>query len=294
MRVNKDTKDRKPDLAEMSIGSLLASLKPGQLTALLAALSALLAIAWGFGAWTERVLSARNAQSGSIDRGKDVQTPRGRSLARQIARYGLTDIEDRDDPENLAPPPSVFRGARIEVLMTCVSCRRALDPDAKEIVGLLDRGIDVYMIVLNPASQEAAILLSKDRRSIQGDILQSYCLVERQQLLTRKNFHFGTYEQLPPYIGIMIDGDVAPRGAKPNASHSVVRIQPRTFARSHYEGPVFQFDKERAESHAIIDFFEEDFRAQWAGSKALRSEDVNGACANLERNQLTSKTPGDG
>ena len=190
----------------------------------------------------------------------------------KIRRCGLVDIEDRYQRKNSLPPEKIYDLVEREYFMLSISAFRTFDHDRKHIENLLEKGIKVYVLILNPNSEKLVSVLTEihNRVDIKGQIEAVIKIVDdiKQKLPNNKkeNLKLKFYDDMPTYLAVMIDGDIE-NNSPPN-NNGQIRIQPFFKFTSNHNGLIVQFKKRKSEV-SIFKNFSDDLREYWKHAKSL-------------------------
>ncbi|HTX92277.1 MAG TPA: hypothetical protein VMC09_13790, partial [Anaerolineales bacterium] len=194
-------------------------------------------------------------------------TMRGLSLSETIERVGLTDIENRDDQLYELPPNRFYEQAKREVFIAGPSLYMTFLKHVNIIHSLLATNKQVYIMILHPDSEDIPWLTKKEKRGIRDDIKATLRTIKEEGLLQKKSyFHIRFVRKVPPFIGVMIDGDISPKSAIPIDIDGQVRIQPNNIYVTGHKGLIIQLKKIPAlkdRPAGPFDFFSSDFRQLW-------------------------------
>lgn len=195
--------------------------------------------------------------------------PRGVRLLTSIKKYGLVDIEMRH-AEHILPPVEFYRCAKHELVVICGSCFNAFWEGDKLIHELVNRQVDVFVIMMSPESPDAHMFTSinKDYRS---EILKAIEYVIDRGLNTER-VHVRFVDSMPPYRAMMIDGDILGNPNRPiRDSDGQIRINPLC-ANPVNARTVVQFRKVPSGASSIdiapFDHFAGDIRSLWKAAKS--------------------------
>lgn len=191
-------------------------------------------------------------------------TLRGISLTEAITSAGLIDIENRSDIERALPPIQFYHLAQSEIVISAISAARTLDQHVAKLRVLLDKGLRLRMLLLDPRSYSANELSAIENRNIPEEIrLFGLDVIVREKLHIHPGFSIRLLRERPHFTAVMIDGDLESRGSSPSDEHGQIRIQPATMAKTQHAGIVIQLKKTSATIPGPFDYFAEDLRNQW-------------------------------
>ncbi len=200
---------------------------------------------------------------------------RGVNLLDAIESLGLSDIEERTDKLKPLPPEQLYDQAEREIALAGPSLYRTFDTDIKVVEKYLSSGRQLYTLVLHPNSPDVDRLSDIENHLIRPDLMN---VIEKVKRLRPqyKNFHIRFMPTLPPFIGVMVDGDVEPRG-NPIEINGQIRIQIRAEYQTLHEGVVVQFRKMANSVTRAFNYYAADMRKQWEKGIELDKvlEDLN-------------------
>ena len=198
----------------------------------------------------------------------------GVRLADSIAACGLIHMENRypDAPNSQLPDHAVYSRAQRQVALVGIALNRVVTEHTATLLGLLDRGVDIRLMVLHP-SGEAIKEYSRprDKRMERVDSAKHVQLtvqaVRDKGLHRRPNFQLRFLADLPSFTGLLVDGDIEPAGALPDDGHGVASVQPIGEFFHDRCGTVFSFRKRPGEKYCPYEYFAGDFRDLWATAR---------------------------
>jgi hypothetical protein len=192
-------------------------------------------------------------------------------ILNKIRRCGLVDIEDRNHRKNALPPEKIYDLVEREYFMLSISAFRTFDHDRKHIENLLEKGIKVYVLILNPNSEKVVSIFAKNNGvDIKKQIEEVIDIIDniKQKLPNNKkeNLKLKFYDDMPTYLAVMIDGDIE-NNSPPN-NNGQLRIQPFFKFTSNHNGLIVQLKKRKSEA-SIFKNFSDDLREYWKHAKSL-------------------------
>lgn len=193
-------------------------------------------------------------------------TMRDLPLGDAIERSGLVDIENRDDKQFELPPTKFYEQAKREIFITGPSLYRTFDKQSDFLNETLQKNIKVYMMILHPDSDDVKWLTDREGRAIQEDIKATIGTIKIMKFHKDPGFQIKFIMKLPPFIGVMIDGDISPKSKTPLDNNGQVRIQPNNIYVTGHKGLIIQLMKIPAindQPAGPFDFFSGDFREIW-------------------------------
>ncbi|OPZ87794.1 MAG: hypothetical protein BWY76_00290 [bacterium ADurb.Bin429] len=199
---------------------------------------------------------------------------RNQSMFRSIESVGLVDIENREDVSAPLPSEVYYTEAQREIMISGITAQRTFDQHLHIIQDALVKGKRVYILIIHPYGPGIKELSDTEGRDIHLEILQTINVILRNHLVQEPGFNIRFMKAKPPFIGVMLDGDVVPTGVEPNDKSAQIRIQPMTAHHTSHKGVVLQFRK-IASSAGAFDYFARDLRMQWASAI---SEDLSALC----------------
>ncbi len=202
--------------------------------------------------------------------------PRKVSLLEAIESVGLVDIENRNDRGLALPPEQFYDMAKHEIVITGVSTYRTFDQDIDLLHRILKAGKRLCILILHPDAEDVKLLSRPEfeDRDIRFEVVYVVSIAKRlsQQY---PDFHIRFMEKLPPFTGVMIDGDIEPAG-EPLDQEGQIRVQPRAAYKSQHQGMIVQLKKLVGVYTGPFDYFAQDMREQWRHAVRLEKlvEDV--------------------
>lgn len=193
-------------------------------------------------------------------------TMRGLPLGEAIERVGLVDIENRDDLRYELPPNRFYDQAKEEIFITGPSLYMTFHKHVDLIHDALASGKKIYAVILHPDSEDVQWLTSREKRGIQDDIKATIGTVREEGLYKHPGFQIRFVQKLPPFIGVMIDGDISPVSPEPKDEEGQIRVQPNTVHVTGHRGLIIQLrkiDEAPGRPAGPFDHFAQDFRGQW-------------------------------
>ena len=121
-------------------------------------------------------------------------------------------------------------------------------------------------MILHPDSEDIKWLTDREGRAIQQDIKATIGTVRILKFHENPGFQMKFIMKLPPFIGVMIDGDISPVSKTPLDNNGQVRIQPNNIYVTGHKGLIIQLRKIPAKNDqpaGPFDFFAGDFRQLW-------------------------------
>jgi hypothetical protein len=197
---------------------------------------------------------------------------RGIPVIQSIAEAGLADIENRSIAQNRMPPNELYDSIRDEVLISGLTLKYTLDWHQEHLEALLNGDKKVFLLMLNPESNQA--IEAEKAHASRGMELTSEAKsvvrnIRKLGYLEHSNFGLRFYEQIPPFTGVLIDGNVE-LSSSSSDTNGIVRVQPRTAFGIQHKGLVFQFRKIVGADTGAFDFFASDLRLQWGKAKPTK------------------------
>lgn len=135
---------------------------------------------------------------------------RGNPIIQGIVEAGLTDIENRSIDRNQLPPNAIYQSVREEVLISGLTLKYTIDMQQEHIESLLNSGKKVLLLMLDPESTHArsAENLHASRVELVDEANSVVRSIRRRRYLDRSNFGLRFFEEIPPFTGVLIDGNV--------------------------------------------------------------------------------------
>ncbi len=180
---------------------------------------------------------------------------RDKSLLSIIDSIGLTDIENRNDRGTALPPEQFYEMAKHEIVITGVSAYRTFDQNINLLRTMLKAGKRLYILILHPDSEDVVFLSQPEleNHDIRLDILS---VINKAKRFSREHqgFRIRFMKKLPPFTGVMIDGNVEPVGELLDIE-GLIRVQPRAVYKTLHKGFVLQFKKIPDTTASGFDYF---------------------------------------
>jgi|GEM_PF-3214223 len=209
---------------------------------------------------------------------------RGVSLLTGIGQAGLIDIEDRDYEEKPLPPAGYYRQAKHEIALTGITLITTFRLHRELLLERLEANIEIYALLIDPNSKDIHRINENEERrdmtDIRNEIRDALAIMKSAGFLEyykKHMFHVKFFQERPPFIGVMIDGDIA--RASPWTQGAQIRVQPFRMYKSVHKGIVLQFKYEKkgyqstGKGRDLGGFasFAEDPRKQWSKAKENES-----------------------
>jgi hypothetical protein len=205
---------------------------------------------------------------------------RGVSLLTGIGQAGLVDIEDRDYEEKPLPPAEYYRLAKHEIALTGITLITTFRLHRELLLERLKANIEIYVLLIDPLNSPEVHRINenedrRDKTDIRHEIRDALSIMNSAGFLEYYNkhmFHVRFLQEKPPFIGVMIDGDIA--RVSPWAHDAQIRVQPLRMYKSVHKGTILQFKHEKKERSSRLGgfaFFAADLREQWSRAKENES-----------------------
>lgn len=185
--------------------------------------------------------------------------------ARQI---GLVDVVSRSDLSDAHKYERFIQGADKEVVITGITLLRSADQHIETIKGVLNKGVIVYIMMLDPKSSDIEWLSANENKSIADDIKGTLKVLKKEGIDKHPGFKYTYFKKMPTFTAVMIDGDLCPTGEKPKDIRGKIRVYARTEYGTQHRGVILQFEKTNSQD-AAFDFFAGDLRQQWEANTIL-------------------------
>lgn len=189
---------------------------------------------------------------------------RGVTLLHAVNSVGMVDIENREDTAAPLPPHQFYERAMHEIVITGISAYRTFDQHLDVLKHCLRLGKKVFVLILRPDSPALAELSRLEKKDVAADIHEVLRVMKLAKLNEHAGFAVRFRETLPPFTGVMIDGDLVPTGEHARDENGQIRVQPVSPHRSQHRGIVLQLRKKQGPPVGTFDFFADDLRSQWA------------------------------
>jgi hypothetical protein len=201
----------------------------------------------------------------------DFETPntRGVTLREACQDCGLVDIENRDDHRHPLPPVEFYGKAQHEVAISGVSAYRTFDQHVSVLKSLMDSGLSIQVLLLDPtvAADDLTRLATREKIDVRGDIDHVITTIRHERLWEHPSFKIRFLPRLPPFTAVMIDGDLRHDASRTKASpqdgNGQIRVQPVSWGSTHHTGIIMQFRKKEQQPLGVFDYFSADLRRQW-------------------------------
>jgi len=254
------------DASKWTVGQLFNKLTMSQLWAVGGSLIAL--VVGGF------VVGEKYSVASHNDAPKSLipvipRTMRGASLLDAAESVGLVDVENRDDETAALPPDKFFSLAQSQVAISGISLLRTFDQKRELIKTCLDNSKAVYVILIHPDSIAVRELRERNKEDVRSEIMQSIDNMKQTGLIAYPGFHVRFTDDIPPFTGVLIDGDIEPIGQNPNDKNGQIRIQTGTKFQTQHKGLVLQLkNSSELKKGACFEYFASDMRQQWRSAKS--------------------------
>ncbi len=190
-----------------------------------------------------------------------MKTPRTHAEV-ALGKYSIERIDSRDDKQ-ASPPTEFIADARRSVLITGFSAFRTVENNPDTIQSLLDSGVEIYMLVLDPRSTDVEKEQSLDPKSPVKKNQRTAIETVVNKYWHKPNFHLRFMKMMPPITGILVDAEVEPRTARPSSNLGRLRYQVKGYKIPQRRGYVFQLKQSEKEDNPMFNLFWADFRDQW-------------------------------
>ncbi|RBY95297.1 hypothetical protein DQ237_14590 [Blastococcus sp. TF02-8] len=186
---------------------------------------------------------------------------RGERLLVSIAALGMQDLEMRGYGRNNLPEPQYLRTARRDVLIVGPTLYGVAERQADDLRQALDRGVAVRLLVLDPDWAASQNLVA--RVDVGAQIRDTLALLRREGLLGHRGLSVRFVGFFPSYRGVLVDGDVAHSGSRPDTARGWLRLQPHLSCDlSGHRAMVLEFAA-TAGAESPFDLFATDLRQLW-------------------------------
>lgn len=191
-------------------------------------------------------------------------------LPQGAVSVGLRSIEDRNNAVRAVPPEVLFRSAKREVFMSGVSCYRSFDQQKQPIDEIVANGIELYVLIMDPNSEEVARLSSDYNKPIASDIRTVIAIIKEDEVFRRGKVHLRLMSHVPPFSAVMIDGNV--ESATSPSLDPRIRVQPYLTRNLDRSALILEFGNNPSASLNGFEFFATDIRRQWAAAAPSESK----------------------
>ena len=196
---------------------------------------------------------------------------RAKPLIEKLENIGLVDIEYRDLHDLSLPPLEFFTAAEREICISGLSLHNTFLQNIGEIQAILKDGKRIYVMILHPESPALPKLQEIEERGIKGDIQATIDTIQLSKLCSDPLFKIRFFQDIPRFLGIMIDGDVtAPENAKKEDGKGQIRVKPYLQNTPNNRGLIIQLKKIKTtpmNPNVPFDDFAKDLRKQWLDAK---------------------------
>ncbi len=199
----------------------------------------------------------------------NMTNPRGVRFVDAINMSGLIDIESGrwGNIYNIAPPTDLYVNAKREIFISGITLATTLEQHREFLQEALDRGVKIRLLLLHPQSKDSIVVntINKRKQSYYYSIGGALSIIKNDTTMFKnKNVEVKFAEELPPLIGILIDGDIAAE-SNPTDSAGIIRINPYFRSPKHNDWYI-QFARSNNNLDAFTDFAEE-YRQYWKRAK---------------------------
>lgn len=187
--------------------------------------------------------------------------PNGLTLLDDIIRSGLTSLDDR--ATHPSPPKYLYQNAKKDILIAGITNKFTLQNCKMALDSAMGRGVKIRMLFLNPNSRDTDIVKTINKR---GESFYVEFLGLREILkndssfMNNPNLEIRFFDNLPPFVGVMIDAGIDSVDNKINTG-AIVRVAPYLKSPIHNDW-IFQFMNAGATKNAFNDFANE-FGYMW-------------------------------
>lgn len=194
---------------------------------------------------------------------------RGVTMLEAVKSVGLVDIEKRDDEAHPLPPIKFYELAQHEIVISGVTAYRTFNQHISSLQEYLHSGKKLYVLLVDPDSEDIKHATLADQEDIRGQILQTISIIKNKKLIDEyPGFQIKFSDRIQPFSSIMIDGDISPTG-KALDQGAQIRVQPTTMHVTRHTGIIIQLKKMQGYKHCTFDYFAEDLRKQWQVAKEM-------------------------
>ncbi len=191
--------------------------------------------------------------------------PRGIRLVDAIKLSGFTDIEARkwEGKYNMTPPIELYMKAKREIFVSGITLRTTIEIHREYLRDALERGVKIRLLLLSPNSPDSFVVrnINKRMQSYANSIGGVLSIIQNDTAMFKnKNVEVRFADNVPPLIGLLIDGDIAATD-DPNDSGGVIRINPYFKSLKHNDW-YLQFSASDSKDDAFSDFAAE-YRHYW-------------------------------
>lgn len=195
----------------------------------------------------------------------NTRNSRGIRLIDAVKMAGLSDIESRKWKKvyNIAPPVELYENAKREIFVSGVTLGVTLENHREYLRTALKKGVKIRLLLLDPSSPDTVIVGNINNRfqNFASSMQNSLAIIANDtEMFHNKNVEVRFASNIPPLVGMLIDGDITAEG-RPMDTNGIVRVNP------YFKSPVhndwyLQFTRSNGEYDAFVDFAAE-FRQYW-------------------------------
>ena len=128
-------------------------------------------------------------------------------------------------------------------------------------------GIKLKVVLLDPGKSIDNLFKKREDKEISPEIEKTLVIAKSLGFFEEKGFEIRFVNYLPPYTGIMIDGDVENTGVRPRDDKGELRVQPGSVYDSQHEGVIIQLYNTKRSPESVFKFFSNDLRKIWRNAK---------------------------
>lgn len=186
------------------------------------------------------------------------------ALVKSATSLGVAKLEMRSNKDNPKVAADYYESAKEQIVLTGLTLRTSFDQHRAPLKAALKRGIQLYIMMLNPDIEGIKDLTKIQERKILQDIqdvIELLCTdFFKDYLLDKRSLHIRFFDKLPPFTAIMIDGDILNPGDTARDDNAQIRVQTQTMYNSQHDGIILQIKKN---SGGAFDYYANDLRLQW-------------------------------
>lgn len=188
---------------------------------------------------------------------------RGTRLLESIRTVGLYDIENRAAGTNQYLPEKFFKKSKTEIFILAITAYTTLHEYADVFEKLVnEKGVRIKIIILYPDKKLIKQLEKHDPKKMVNEIYKTIKVI-RVSDLQEPGFEIRFMKSIPPYTGVLIDGDVEPISNEPKDSMAELRIQPSSIYENQHAGVIIHLHKTDPRTRGVFEYFAGDLRSAW-------------------------------
>lgn len=193
---------------------------------------------------------------------------RGVNLVDAVRDFGLTDIELRSNTINTLPPDSIYKRAQKEIFISGTTLLRTINMHNQVLLNALQNGVKVKLLLLNPNSEDSAIIIRLKGEGIRMPILTTIEAIRKQGFLQYDNFEVRFLDHISTLYGVVTDGDIADTSANADDKNGMLRMN--LFLCGNNFDAIYQFNNE--DGKPAFENYIKEFRYIWLQEGKIHNE----------------------